>query len=68
MVSAARRRTMLAVVRTDSTFERAGQRGQPVRAGKCIHCNATAHPARPVARRGGLNAPAMGRAQVAQPW
>lgn len=32
-------RTLLALVATDRTFERALQRGREVWSGKCIHCN-----------------------------
>lgn len=35
-----KRQRILAIVATDSTFERAEQRGQAVWIGKCLHCNA----------------------------
>lgn len=35
-----KRRTILAIVATDSTFERVEQRGERVWVGRCIHCNA----------------------------
>jgi 5-methylcytosine-specific restriction endonuclease McrA len=35
-----KRQRILALVASDSTFERAEQRGQPVWIGKCLHCNA----------------------------
>ena len=40
MSSARRRRLILGVVKSDRTFERAEQRGQPIWVGKCIHCGA----------------------------
>ena len=39
-VARSRRKTVLAIVRTDRTFERADQLGRPVWVGKCLHCNA----------------------------
>gem|GEM_PF-686445 len=40
MSTARRRRTVLAIVATDATFERALVRGEPAWVGKCIHCQA----------------------------
>ena len=39
-MSYARRRRILDIVATDSTFERTEHRGQEVWLGKCLHCNA----------------------------
>lgn len=35
-----KQRTILAIVATDSTFERVTHRGAEVYSGRCIHCNA----------------------------
>lgn len=40
MSSARRRRTVLAIVATDATFERQLVRGEAAWVGKCIHCQA----------------------------
>ncbi|HEX8791151.1 MAG TPA: HNH endonuclease signature motif containing protein [Polyangiaceae bacterium] len=40
MSAARNRRLLLAIVATDSTFERKMVRGEPAWVGKCIHCNA----------------------------
>jgi 5-methylcytosine-specific restriction endonuclease McrA len=37
-MSRARRRTILAIVETDATFEQLSVRGQEVWQGKCLHC------------------------------
>lgn len=39
-VARSRRQIILAIVRTDRTFERADRLGRAVWVGKCIHCNA----------------------------
>lgn len=39
-MSASKRRRVLAIVATDSTFQRAEWRGQEVWQGRCLHCNA----------------------------
>jgi 5-methylcytosine-specific restriction endonuclease McrA len=39
-VSASKRRRVLDIIATDSTFERADFRGREVWLGKCLHCNA----------------------------
>lgn len=38
-MSEARRRTILGIIATDSSFERVEHRGREVWLGKCIHCN-----------------------------
>lgn len=40
MSAARNRQLLLAIVATDSTFERKTVRGEPAWVGKCIHCNA----------------------------
>jgi len=40
MSGAKHRQLLLAIVATDSTFERTTVRGDPAWVGKCIHCNA----------------------------
>jgi 5-methylcytosine-specific restriction endonuclease McrA len=40
MSAARRRQTVLAILRTDATFERQLVRGEPAWVGKCIHCQA----------------------------
>lgn len=40
MKSLKKRKQILSIVGTDSTFEKATARGETVWAGKCLHCNA----------------------------
>ena len=40
MASGAKQRTFLAIIATDSTFERATAGDREVWSGKCLHCNA----------------------------